>query len=389
MKRKYTYILAILAFILVGSCSLLFGPLSRLSIEALANGEWKWEWVGEWSGYLIDFNYPRSIKTYVFRETNKPGFVIYYNYGQSGWYLHIKPEATLEEIMSVSAPTYTPFVNPLHLSIDLQQTNIILSGIDISKTNAGVFTYDTREKKILKERFLYLTVFRAIPLGKTLFFQTNSYSVAKWNIESENLELFQGWGSTPKNIFPVKAEKEENALLLLITNDAFGTNYATFYDQAGNEKTELHMTFTGWVGTNWMGAVGTKGVYMLMSPNYPYNIYHLFAFQNGSWEDIETKNLAGATIDTILGVDIVPCEGTLVIAWLVEPTTILVSFYEEKQKGLTKIAEKRLSIPSDKGSIEGINLFYDRAGHRLFLGVLHAVPPDNHVGVSYFWLPWL
>ncbi|QJR22407.1 hypothetical protein BREVNS_1657 [Brevinematales bacterium NS] len=401
MKRgKYIYIFTIFLAMIVGSCSLLLGPLSRLSLEALVSGEWKWEWVGEWSGYEINFNYPRSIKTYVLGVNEKPGFAVYYNFYVTtlvGWYIHITPKGELQEIMHEVGTYNYPLSDPLHCYVDPEQKEVTVFGANITNSSislyGGVFSYNlinnSRKGVWVGAAPDAAYLLRAIPVGKTLFFQTNSYSVAKWNIESGDLQIFQGWGSTLKSIFPIKADKAENALLLFITNDTYATNYAAFYDQTGNEKPEMRMSFMGWVGSNWIGTVGEKGVYMLISPKYPYNIYHLFAFQNGSWEDKETKEVVVPAIDKVLGIDIMAIGGIIAIAWLVEPTTVVVSFYEETKDSLTKISEKTLSVSPEKGSIEGINLFYDRAGHRLFLGVLHAVPPDNHVGVSYFWLPWL
>ncbi|MCX7882978.1 MAG: hypothetical protein N2314_07130 [Brevinematales bacterium] len=389
MKTKI-YVFGIVGLmILFTGCSLLFGPLSRLSLETLANGEWRWTWVGSWSGYSIDFTFPRSLKTYVLSAQEKPGFGVYYKYFMGrGWYLHITPNGTLEEMMSYDPHFSLP--NPLHVYVDPEQKSVIFCGANITNDstslNGGVFSYDPVKGKRQGTVFVNSYVTHAIPLGKTLIFQTNIYSVAQWNIIEGTGRLFHGWGSTPKHIFPLPAEKEENSLVLIVTNDTWGTNYWSFYNQEGSEKDSMRTTTTGQIGSNWVGAVGQKGTYLLM--NSASSLYHLYTFHNGSWISFESKQVVNAAFNNVMGVDIVASGGVITIVWLIEPTTLLLSTYEETNEGLKKISERRLSTPVDKGSIEGVDLFYDKAGKRLFLGILHAVPPTNEVGVSYFWLRW-
>jgi len=90
---------------------------------------------------------------------------------------------------------------------------------------------------------------------------------------------------------------------------------------------------------------------------------------------------------SIAACDMVAFQDAIIAAWVTEAMTIHVSFYREHPLGLEKIAEKTLTTPPDRGGIDGIDFFYDRAGGRVILGVLHLL--NGHTGVSYFTLQGL
>jgi len=183
-------------------------------------------------------------------------------------------------------------------------------------------------------------------------------------------------------LFTLEGDSPESSLIVAVTSQSY-QSYLTFFDSHGGIQGEKSISFSNseW-GAPLAGVVVGSTPYLLANSSSST----LFRWQSGGWQGIETRVIVGA-YTKIKAIDMVAVDDVFWAAWVVEPNKIHVGCYRHFAEGAKLLTERDLTVPSEKGSIEGIDFFYDRAGERVILGALHAVPPDNHIGISYWSIP--
>jgi|GEM_PF-3026276 len=373
--------------IVLTGCSLLLGPLSKLSFESIINRPWQWTWFGEWTGSenAIDFAQPRYLSVYRLVDQKDPGFFAYVHNNPGGYlYIHFSPSKERKEVQR----GFTGYFYFPRVYVTEDQKGFLFQALSLA--DSRVLWYDGKTTTTSGESFPYLHSLTSLGEKVLVSFidgysaYTNRISLLSPGSSSTSFYIFpESSSSHNMYLFTLEGDTPESSLIVAVTNQSY-SSCLTFLDSHGGFQGEKSTNFSNdGGGAPLAGVVVGSTPYLLANS---YNSYTLFRWQSGGWQGIETRVIVGA-YTTIKAIDMVAVDDVFWAAWVVEPNKIHVGCYRHFAEGAKLLTERDLTVPSEKGSIEGIDFFYDRAGGRVILGVLHAVPPDNHIGISYWSIP--
>ncbi|URA11109.1 hypothetical protein [Thermospira aquatica] len=190
--------------------------------------------------------------------------------------------------------------------------------------------------------------------------------------------VFWNGGGPIDTIFGVFSEEKGKSLVGVGTNMA-GVPELFFLDENGGDSgiPSLRLTITPFIS---YGIRRGERVYVFVSISA--GISRLYSFIQGEWR-------GGALyfcVDKFQALNVVVYEDLVVVAYVTEPRKIVVKMYQDTSTGLRELSAKTLETPEDKGYIEAIDFFHDKAGEKIILGVFHGLDGETKVGVSYYTL---
>ncbi len=371
MKKQIVIFFVGLVLILgVMGCSLFLGPLSRLSLEALTSQEWEWTWVGVY-GQNLNSTAPRFIQTYRVIANDKPGFVLSFVIPDYTLWIHFFPSGGFE-VKEISG--WVGVKNSINVAVSSDQREAVLRGVMYISPNHYFHVTNLQTGSFSLNQVLGVNMLVFLP-EKIVY----EYNASLFSYPPPDTPFGGGIGNI-LGIFGVVSDEKGKSLVGVVTNSMSPT--LLFLDENGADAGIPSLRLSGFNFNLLVDGV-RRGDRMYVVVPVSQSTYELKCFVQGQWREGDVYLVVDAA-DHIKAIDIVVYEDLVCVASVREHQKIKVQMYQDTTTGFRELSSQTLQIPADKGNIEGIDFFYDKAGKRFFLGVFHGL--ESAVGVSYYTL---